>query len=103
MITIEDIKNWSKPHPLTMVERYNNAKSCRIGNERIEISIVGGCSGLYGDFETTFEVAVIDKTKNKFVTRYFHETPEDVIGWMESEKMVELVNSLFKKDEVILY
>ena len=49
MITIKDIIEWAKPHPL------DGGKMTRIYNDEIEFSIVGGRSGLYGDFENDFE------------------------------------------------
>ena len=55
MITIENIIEWSKPHPL------DGGRMTRIHNDEIEFSIVGGRSGLCGDFKDDFEVAVIDK------------------------------------------
>ena len=60
MITIQDIKNWSKPHPLDNVIRRGGRISC-FGNKEVEFSIVGGGRGLYGDFDKTFEVAIFDK------------------------------------------
>ena len=58
MITIKDIKKWSKPHPLASVISLKDRKGgrmSRFGNKEIEFSIVGGGTGLYGDFENTFE------------------------------------------------
>ena len=49
MITIENIIEWAKPHPL------DGGKMTRIHNDEIEFSIVGGRSGLYGDFENDFD------------------------------------------------
>ena len=46
MITIKDIKKWSKPHPSDQNGRVTN-----IFNRKYELSIVGGGRGLYGDFE----------------------------------------------------
>jgi hypothetical protein len=40
MITVENIIEWSKPHPL------DGGKMTRIYNDEIEFSIVGGRSGL---------------------------------------------------------
>ena len=92
MITTENIIEWSKPHPL------DGGKMTRIHNDEIEFSIVGGRSGLYGDFENDFEVAVIDKKNGEFVTRFFKpELSDDVIGYMKKEDLEEFVNQIFKK------
>ena len=92
MITTENIIEWSKPHPL------DGGKMTRIHNDEIEFSIVGGRSGLYGDFENDFEVAVIDRKNGEFVTRFFKpELSDDVIGYMKKEELEEFVNQIFKK------
>ena len=92
MITTENIIEWSKPHPL------DGGKMTRIHNDEIEFSIVGGRSGLYGDFENDFEVAVIDRKNGEFVTRFFKpEISDDVIGYMKKEDLEEFVNQIFKK------
>ena len=92
MITIENIIEWSKPHPL------DGGKMTRIHNDEIEFSIVGGRSGLYGDFKNDFEVAVIDKKNGEFVTKFFKpELSDDVIGYMKKEDLEEFVNQIFKK------
>ena len=92
MITTENIIEWSKPHPL------DGGKMTRIHNDEIEFSIVGGRSGLYGDFENDFEVAVIDRKNGEFVTRFFKpEISDDVIVYMKKEYLEEFVNQIFKK------
>ena len=92
MITIQNIIEWSKPHPL------DGGKMTRIHNDEIEFSIVGGRSGLYGDFKDDFEVAVIDKKNGEFVTKFFKpELSDDVIGYMKKEDLEEFVNQIFKK------
>ena len=92
MITIENIIEWAKPHPL------DGGKMTRIHNDEIEFSIVGGRSGLYGDFKNDFEVAVIDKKNGEFVTKFFKpELSDDVIGYMKKEDLEEFVNQIFKK------
>ena len=106
MITIEDIKKWSKPHPLANVISLKDRRGGRVsrfGNKEIEFSIVGGGQGLYGDFETTFEVAIFDRKSNDFVTRFFYpEGSDDVIGWMNADEVETLVNSVIKKEELII-
>jgi hypothetical protein len=92
MITIDNIIEWAKPHPL------DGGKMTRLHNKEIELSIVGGRSGLYGDFENDFEVAVIDRKNGEFVTKFFKpELSDDVIGYMKKEDLEEFVNQIFKK------
>jgi hypothetical protein len=92
MITVENVIDWAKPHPL------DGGKMTRIYNDDIEASIVGGRSGLYGDFEKDFEVAIIDKKDGQFITKFFYpEGNDDVIGYMTGENLVELLNKMFSK------
>jgi|688.fasta_scaffold906404_1 hypothetical protein len=94
MITIKDIQKWSKPHPIGKGGRMTN-----IFNRKYELSIVGGAKGLYGDFDETFEVAILDTKDRNFVTMYFFpEIGEDVIGYMNAEKLEELANSIFRNN-----
>jgi hypothetical protein len=91
MITVENIIEWSKPHPL------DGGKMTRLYNEEIEFSIVGGRSGLYGDFVNDFEVAVLDRKTGDFRTKFFKpEVTDDVIGYMPKDDMVEMVNQILK-------
>jgi hypothetical protein len=103
MITIQDIKKWSKPHPMSKYLSTGGGKGrmSRFGNKKIEFSIVGGDRGLYGDFNNTFEVAIIDlKTKN-FVTNFFYpDGGDDVISYMSAKKVEELVNSVIKRENL---
>jgi hypothetical protein len=104
MITIEDIKKWSKPHPLANVislKDRSEGRMSRFGNKEIEFSIVGGGTGLYGDFDKTFEVAIFDRKSNDFVTRFFYpEATDDVIPYMDADKVEELVNSVIKREDL---
>jgi hypothetical protein len=104
MITIQDIKNWSKPHPLANVisiKDRSGGRVSRFGNKEVEFSIVGGGRGLYGDFDKTFEVAIFDRTTNNFVTRFFYpEITDDVIPYMDADKVEELVNSVIKRKDL---
>jgi hypothetical protein len=104
MITIEDIKKWSKPHPLANVISLKDRRGGRVsrfGNKEIEFSIVGGGTGLYGDFDKTFEVAIFDRKSNDFVTRFFYpEATDDVIPYMDGDKVEELVNSVIKREDL---
>jgi hypothetical protein len=92
MITVENIIEWSKPHPL------EGGKMTRVYNDEIEFSIVGGRSGLYGDFENDFEVAILDRKTGDFRTRFFKpELSDDVIGYMPKDEVVEFLNQILGK------
>jgi hypothetical protein len=92
MITAENIIEWSKPHPL------EGGKMTRIYNDEIEFSIVGGRSGLYGDFENDFEVAILDRKTGDFRTRFFKpELSDDVIGYMPKDELLEFLNQILGK------
>ena len=94
MITIEDIKSFSKPHP-----NGDGGRMTNIFNNKYELSIVGGRKGLYGDFDKTFEVAIVDTKSRNFITRFFFpELGDDVIGYMKAEKLEELANSIFRNN-----
>jgi hypothetical protein len=73
------IKN-SKPHGMSLngISDYKNARQYTETIGEYTLSIVGGCSRLYGDFRNTFEVALIDKSTGKFVTgKYSPSTKSD--------------------------
>jgi hypothetical protein len=92
MITVENIIEWSKPHPL------DGGKMTRIYNDEIEFSIVGGRSGLYGDFENDFEVAILDRKTGDFRTRFFKpELSDDVVGYMPKDEVTEFLNQILGK------
>jgi hypothetical protein len=92
MITVENIIEWSKPHPL------EGGKMTRIYNDEIEFSIVGGRSGLYGDFENDFEVAILDRKTGDFRTRFFKpELSDDVIGYMPKDEVAQFLNQILGK------
>jgi hypothetical protein len=96
MITIEEIIKWSKPHPME-----KDGRISRFGDGRIEFSILGGARGFYGDFKTTFEVAIIDSKTKKFVTNFFYpDGDDDIIGYMSAKKVEELVNSVIKRENL---
>jgi|TARA_R110000868_G_C10904714_1_gene764536 hypothetical protein len=91
MITVENIIEWAKPHPL------DGGKMTRLYNEEIEFSIVGGRSGLYGDFVDDFEVAVLDRKTGDFRTKFFKpELSDDVIGYMPKDDMIQMLNQILK-------
>jgi hypothetical protein len=92
MITLENIIEWSKPHQL------EGGKMTRIYNSEIEASIVGGRSGLYGDFEKDFELGILDRQTGEFVTKFFYpEGNDEVIGYMKAEDLLGLLNRIFGK------
>lgn len=91
-ITIEQIKEMAKPHAL-------GGKRTLIEGKRFLLSVVGGTQGLYGDFIEDFEVAIIDKKTNEFVTKLFEpEATDDVMGYVNADKVVEIANYLMKKN-----
>ena len=91
MITVENIIEWSKPHPL------DGGKMTRLYNEEIEFSIVGGRSGLYGNFVDDFEVAVLDRKTGDFRTKFFKpELSDDVIVYMTKDDMIQMLNQILK-------
>lgn len=94
MITIDDIKLWAKPHPIG-----GGTKHCCIFNNIIEFSIVGGGRGLYGDFETTFEVAIFSKENDEFITKYLTDGSDDVLPYMNSDELIKLINNFFKNED----
>lgn len=97
MITIQDIISYSKEHPI------KQGRQTRLSNDQIIVSIVGGASGLYGDFEKDFEVAVIDKLTGEFMTKFFYpEGNDDVVGYMGEKELEKFVNQIFHKDFQVL-
>ena len=60
-----------------------------LGND-IEVSVVGG-PGLYGNGETSFEVAAFYKTLGKFVPM---PDGDDVSGWNSKEQVTKIINYL---------
>lgn len=96
MITIENIKEWARPHSRCQ------GKFTRIGNQSFDFSIVGGDKGLYGDFNENFEVAVIDKKTGSFITKFFFETTDDVVPYLEAEELIKILNSVFKENFQVL-
>ena len=96
MITVSDIQEWSRPHPVVEGGRMTN-----IFNPKYEVSIVGGGKKgrLYGNFENTFEVAVFSTKSREFVTRFFFpDNPDDVVGYLSSDKLEEFLNSVFREN-----
>jgi hypothetical protein len=91
VITIEEIKKLAKPHP-------HRGKMVRLENDNYFLSIVGGDSGLYGDFIEDFEIAIIDKKTDDFVTKFFFpDISDDVMAYMPAEIVEEAAELLFGK------
>jgi hypothetical protein len=55
------------------------------------VSIVGGAQGLYGDFEKTFEVAIVENKNSNFVTKLFCGGG-DVKGHCSIEEVESILN-----------
>ena len=103
MITIEDVKKWSKPHPMSKYLSTGGGKGrvSRFGNKEIEFCIVGGGQGLYGDFDKTFEVAIFDVQTKEFITKYFYpDATHDILSYMNSDDVEKLVNSIIKREDL---
>lgn len=97
MITVQDIIEKSKEHPI------KSGRQIRLANEQVTISIVGGATGLYGDFEKDFELAIIDNQTGDFVTKMFYpEANDDVIGYMPAEQLESFVNQVLHKNFQVL-
>lgn len=97
MITTEDIIKWSKPH------RVPDARKTVLTNDHVIFSIVGGSQGLYGDFNETFEVAILDKETQDFITNLFHSTNgDDVLPYLQRDELERLVNKVFPADFQVL-
>jgi|Laugrefa1bdmlbdn_1035148.scaffolds.fasta_scaffold09612_5 hypothetical protein len=95
MTTIEQIKSWGKDHGSSL-----GGKQTLLFNEQLEISIVGGRAGLYGDFENDFELAIIDRKDRNFVTRFFVEgLQDDVLAYASGEEIEKIVNEVFHKQD----
>lgn len=92
MISIFQIMENSQPHRNGM-----GGRQTIISNNKIEVSIVGGSRGLYGDFVEDFEVAIMDSNTKDFVTRhYFPDSNDDVLPYLQGDEVETLVNNLFK-------
>ena len=85
MITINEIKINSTEHSL-------GGRITRYGNDSIIFSVVGGRKGLYGDFENTFELAIIDRKTREFLTKSVLKVSEDICPWMSSEELIKISN-----------
>lgn len=74
------------------------ARQTVLKDDNVVLSIVGGTSGLYGDFEKDFEVAILDKNSRDFVTKYYvSDASDDVLAYQDSKQVEYIANLLFKK------
>lgn len=87
-MTISEIKALAK-------ETFGGRMQSLIQSENFKISIVGG-PGLYGDFEKTFEIAIIDESGDFVTKQYVDGLNDDVIGYCSVKETEELVNRLLK-------
>jgi len=95
MITFEDILKKSETHLI------NGGRMVRYETPDIIISIVGGGAGLYGDFNETFEVALIDKKSGDFISDTLYSEYSDSMGeimpHITREQMLKVVNELMRE------
>lgn len=95
MITIEDVKRFAKDHPIGQ-----GGKMTVIENKAVRISIVGGASGLYGDFKEDFELAIMDIVTGDFITKFFlPEINDDVVGYISGVELEKIINSIIKEND----
>jgi len=90
MTTVEQLHNWSKPHSI-------DGKKVTLENDNFIVSIVGGRQGLYGDFEKDFEIAIIDKVSDDFVTKMFVQSHDDVLAYQSIEEVSKVIDMVFSK------
>ena len=91
MTTLEQLHGWSKPHGI------DDGKRVVLENDNLILSIVGGRPGLYGDFEKDFEIAILDKSTDEFITKMFVTSNDDVLAYQDIEKVSEIIEMLFSK------
>lgn len=92
MISIFEIMEKSKPHRSGM-----GGRQTVISNNEVEVSIVGGSRGLYGDFVEDFELAIMDSKTKDFVTKfYFPDSNDDVLSYIQGDEVENLVNNIFR-------
>jgi hypothetical protein len=100
-LTKEYIIEKSKPHGMSLngIGLYKDARQYTETIGEYTLSIVGGCSGLYGDFRNTFEVALIDESTGKFVTgKYSSSTKsDDVLGHATIDEINDLYFNIPRK------
>ena len=85
--TINDIMGLKIKHPLGGYQSV-----IKIGV--YEVSVIGGRRTNNGDFINTFELAIFDKNKN-FVTKDLVASANyDVVGWLDKEELMDIINQI---------
>lgn len=94
MITFEQVLEKSQQHPM------GEGKMVRYETPQLIISIVGGRRGLYGDFNKSFEVAIIDKKSGDFISDKLYseycDGSGEIMPYITREQMLKVVNELVK-------
>lgn len=94
MITFEQVLEKSQPHPV------GEGRMVRYETPQLIISIVGGRQGLYGDFNESFEMAIIDKKSNDFISDKLYseycDSSGQIMPYVTREQMLKVVNELVK-------
>jgi hypothetical protein len=83
-LTIQDV------HDKKRVRDFNGYQSF-FDFGKYGVSIVGGAQGLYGDFEQTFEVAIVENKNSYFVTKLFCGGA-DVMSYRSGEEVEDILN-----------
>lgn len=97
-ISIEHIQKNALMHPMSVEGFFSGAQQYKEVIGDYEISIVGGDERLYGDFVTTFEVAVIDSKTHEFVTESFSKKAYGgVLPHGSIEDVNEVYNNVYSK------
>lgn len=95
--TIQEIIDNSEPHPTAPKGR---CILFRVGD--YYFSVVGGGFGLYGDFENTFELAIMDR-RFRFVTEKLYPDEGNVIfGWLTKEQLLKKMDEVSKMSKKVL-
>jgi hypothetical protein len=87
-ITLKYILENAIPHPIF------EGKQTIIQRGKFLVCIAGGKDGLCGDFETTFEVTVLDRYGNSVTENMVPSARGPVIGWVDKEHLIEIVNTI---------
>lgn len=95
-LTIEHIIKNAEPHP-TAYMRGENARQYKEEIGDYILSIVGGGTGLYGDFVKSFEVALIDNTTKEFVTEKYSKSNGGVLVYASLDEINELYLNIPRK------
>lgn len=85
--TINDILDSKIEHPLGGYQ-----STIKVGE--YTVSVVGGRTGLYGDFIDTFELAIFNKDGD-FVTKDLVSSSDgDVVVWLDKEQLIDIINQV---------